>query len=204
MASTCLTWYPVVGLLSGWLVAAGLVGSSACGEENETPAAVRSPATSDRRGTEPKGVITLSQALTAALRNNPDIESVTAEIKAQEARAVQAGLLPNPEIGIEVENFGGSGDVSGFDATETTVRMSHARTGEKKAKRIAGCVDGTANRLKGIMSPNEQTCSLRCKRPLWGCCLLGAGLPGKGARHPCGAGPPNCLRAGEGRKGLPC
>ena len=137
MSSTCLTWYPVVGLLIGWLVAAGLVGSSACGEENETPAAVRSPATSDRRGTEPKGVITLSQALTAALRNNPDIESVTAEIKAQEARAVQAGLLPNPEIGIEVENFGGSGDVSGFDATETTVQISQRfELGEKKAKRM--------------------------------------------------------------------
>jgi cobalt-zinc-cadmium efflux system outer membrane protein len=81
-------------------------------------------------------VITLTQALSAALRNNPDLESVSAEIKAQEARTVQAGLLPNPEIGVEAENFGGSGDVSGFDATETTVQLSQRfELGEKRAKR---------------------------------------------------------------------
>lgn len=135
MSNPVLTWYSKVSLLTVWLVAAGLAGGAAC-EEGKEPAAARSQVASDRRGTDPKGAITLVQALTAALRNNPDLESVSAEIKAQEARVVQAGLLRNPEIQIEAENFGGSGDVSGFDATETTVQLSQfLELGEKRARR---------------------------------------------------------------------
>jgi cobalt-zinc-cadmium efflux system outer membrane protein len=135
MFNTGLTWRSTVGLLSGWLVVAGLAGGAAC-DEGKEPATARSQVTLERRGAELKGVITLGQALTAALRNNPDLDAVSAEIKAQEARAVQAGLLPNPELGVEVENFGGSGDVSGFEATETTVQLSQRfELGEKRAKR---------------------------------------------------------------------
>jgi outer membrane protein, heavy metal efflux system len=136
MFNTGLTWCSTVGLLSGWLLAAGLAGGAACDEGKGPPAAPPSQGASDRSGAELKGVITLSQALSAALQNNPELEAVSAEIKAQEARAVQAGFLPNPEIGVEAENFGGSGDVSGFDATETTVQLSQRfELGEKRAKR---------------------------------------------------------------------
>lgn len=131
-----LTWYCTVSLLAAWFLVYGLVGGAARGQIREPPAAPPSQGTEDRIGAGFKGVMTLSQALSAALRNNPDLDSFSAEIKAREARVVQAGLLPNPEIGIEAENFGGSGYVSGFDAAETTVQLSQRfELGEKRAKR---------------------------------------------------------------------
>jgi len=95
---------------------------------------------------EPKGVVTLEQALSFALKNNPDLTASSWEIRAGEARVVQAGLPPNPELEVEVENFGGSveGENSGgtkndlrrFDASETTVSISQLfEVGGKRSKR---------------------------------------------------------------------
>ena len=69
-------------------------------------------------------ILTLAQALSRALSRNPDIEPYAIEIRAREAREVQAGLLPNPELGMEIEEFGGSDDRSQFDGAETTVQLS--------------------------------------------------------------------------------
>lgn len=86
--------------------------------------------------TEPTGVITLRRALFLVLLKNPELLSFSWEVRAQEARTLQAGLLPNPAIDIEVENFGGSGDFSDFDAAETTVSLSQLiELGGKRSKR---------------------------------------------------------------------
>ena len=45
--------------------------------------------------------ITLQESL--ALANNPRLQSVSWEGRAQEARALQAGLWPNPVLGTETE-----------------------------------------------------------------------------------------------------
>jgi cobalt-zinc-cadmium efflux system outer membrane protein len=45
-------------------------------------------------------------------------------LAAAEARITQAGLFPNPEIEIEAENFGGQGDLTGYNAAETTAVIS--------------------------------------------------------------------------------
>ena len=55
----------------------------------------------------PSGVITLQQALALGLMQNPELASFSWETRTAEARTLQAGLLPNPEISAEVENFGG-------------------------------------------------------------------------------------------------
>lgn len=87
--------------------------------------------------TEPMGAITLAQAAGAALLDNPDLKTFPYELRAAEARALQAGLLPNPEIGVEVEEFAGSGARSGFDAAETTVTLGQLiELGGKRAKRM--------------------------------------------------------------------
>ncbi len=72
----------------------------------------------------PEGVLTLREALALALLHNPDLRAFGWEVRAREARALQAGLPPNPEIGTDLENFAGSGSVGGFDAAEVTVGLS--------------------------------------------------------------------------------
>ncbi len=194
MSNAILTWYSMLSLLTAWLVVAGLAGRAACGEEKEPPDAGRSQVTSERKSIAPKGVITVSQALSSALQNNPDLQSVSAEVKAQEARALQAGLLPNPEFGIEAENFGGSGDVNGFDATETTIQLSQRfELGEKRAKRKQAAFLGRDVAQTDYEARRADVLHGGAKGVCGGAVCPGACLPDKKARHHCGAGPPDPL-----------
>jgi cobalt-zinc-cadmium efflux system outer membrane protein len=85
----------------------------------------------------PKGAITLRDALAYALTHNPDLKAFSFEVRAAEARALQAGLRPNPEITVEIEEFGGAGARSGFDSAETTIQLGQLiELGGKRAKRI--------------------------------------------------------------------
>ncbi|MHC4623766.1 MAG: TolC family protein, partial [Planctomycetota bacterium] len=69
---------------------------------------------------EPNGVLTLRQALALALMYNPELRAFSWEVRGAEARQLQAGLLPNPKLELEVEEVGGPGGRSGFDGAETT------------------------------------------------------------------------------------
>ena len=64
---------------------------------------------------EPTGVITLDDALKAALEKHPGLAASRHEIKASEGAARQAGMLSNPSLSGEIEEFGGSRDYSGTD-----------------------------------------------------------------------------------------
>jgi cobalt-zinc-cadmium efflux system outer membrane protein len=72
----------------------------------------------------PEGVLRLPQAQALALMQNPDLAAFAWEVRAGEARTLQAGLPPNPEAGVEVENVAGSGDFQGIDGAEVTVGIS--------------------------------------------------------------------------------
>lgn len=73
--------------------------------------------------------ITLRQALSLALMHNPDLAAASWEIRSGEARSLQAGLFPNPELEVEVEDFGGSREVENLDGTsEKTKRFEGAET----------------------------------------------------------------------------
>lgn len=86
---------------------------------------------------EPTGKITLSDAIKAALVNNPDIAAASHEINASESAQLQEGLLANPTFFSEFEEFGGSGDFSGDDVLETTVGVSQEiQLAGKRAKRV--------------------------------------------------------------------
>ena len=74
--------------------------------------------------TEPNGVLTLGQVLTLTFAHNPELKAFSHEIKAAHGRQFQAGLWPNPELDIEVENFGGTGPRSGFDTAVSTIQLS--------------------------------------------------------------------------------
>ncbi len=69
---------------------------------------------------EPTGNITLHQALSLALTSNPELASFSWKIRAEEAGVLQASLLPNPKFRLVVEDFGGEGERSDFDTTQTS------------------------------------------------------------------------------------
>ncbi len=74
--------------------------------------------------TNPTGVLTLPQAQALALLQHPRLAAFGWEVRAGEARTLQASLPPNPELGIEVENFAGSGELRGFRSAEITIHLS--------------------------------------------------------------------------------
>ena len=78
----------------------------------------------DRHSGEPTGELSLERAVATALSLSPVLAAAANGVSASEARLDQAGLYANPEFGLELENFGGSGDFSSFDATETTFALS--------------------------------------------------------------------------------
>lgn len=84
---------------------------------------------------EPTGIVTLGDAAQAALLGSPDLRAFSAEVRAREAQALQAGLAPNPLFAAEVENIGaGRGDA--FARTETTLSLAQLlELGGKRAKR---------------------------------------------------------------------
>jgi cobalt-zinc-cadmium efflux system outer membrane protein len=85
---------------------------------------------------EPKGNLTLGDVVTLTLLHNPSLKSYSIEIRAAEARSLQAGLWPNPSLDIGVEDIGGSGDMRSFDAAETTIQLSQLiELGDKAQKR---------------------------------------------------------------------
>jgi cobalt-zinc-cadmium efflux system outer membrane protein len=89
----------------------------------------------------PTGTLTLRDALAATLLGSPDLAATAYEVRAREAETLQAGLLPNPEIELELEEFGGSGDLSGFDSASIQLKLSQLiELGGKRIKRqrVAG------------------------------------------------------------------
>lgn len=66
-------------------------------------------------------VLKLSDALALALRGNPGLTAFSYEMRAAEARVIQAGALPNPGLELEVDAFDRNGQ--GSDSAETTVML---------------------------------------------------------------------------------
>ncbi|MBW2708378.1 MAG: TolC family protein [Deltaproteobacteria bacterium] len=80
--------------------------------------------------------VTLQKAIDLTLEHNPVLNASRWERRSMDGRVIQAGLLPNPEIEAETENFAGSGVFHGFNAAETKVQLSQLiELGGKRAKR---------------------------------------------------------------------
>ncbi|MCC6478734.1 MAG: TolC family protein [Sphingomonadaceae bacterium] len=88
--------------------------------------------------------ISLAEALSQATQGSPSLAEAKARADAAEARARQAGVSPNPELSLEIENFAGTGAFEGLRSTEATLAISQrlelggkrsARVGVAKAER---------------------------------------------------------------------
>lgn len=85
--------------------------------------------------------LTYRTALAKTLLDNPLLQSYAWQVRVKEAERIQASLLPNPMLGAEMENFGGTGPFEGYDARETTIRLSQkVQLGADRMKqnRLAG------------------------------------------------------------------
>lgn len=82
--------------------------------------------------------LTLQQALEEAEARSPAILAARARVEAAEARIRQAGFRSNPELSVEVENFLGTGELSGLRGTETTVAVNQRLDlGGRRRTRVA-------------------------------------------------------------------
>jgi cobalt-zinc-cadmium efflux system outer membrane protein len=115
LAGYCIRAPLICGL--AFLVAAALSGL-AYSADTETPA------------------LELRTALARTLEHSPVLDIFPYRERAADARILQAGLRPNPELSIEVENFAGSGSFSGTDSAQVTLALSQTiELGGKREER---------------------------------------------------------------------
>jgi cobalt-zinc-cadmium efflux system outer membrane protein len=109
--------------LAAMLVVVPITGTAAA-QSSADPVIVSSPA----------------QAVAAALSLSPSLRGADASRQAVRGEGLQAGLRPNPEASLTVENFGnmgGRGSYRGFDQTETTLGLSQRiELGGKRTARL--------------------------------------------------------------------
>ncbi len=119
----------------GFLLGSGLLALSApawCSELNATQQLSSNPLDTKPNMAEVQpsntaaslSPLTLQETLTRTLKTSPRLSAFSQELRAREFEAEQAGLRPNPELSIEVENLAGSGESTGFDNVETSLRIS--------------------------------------------------------------------------------
>ena len=62
---------------------------------------------------EEKSDLTLREAVFLTLQRNPELAAFAKEMRALEGATLQAGLLPNPELSLNVENIGNTQPLTG-------------------------------------------------------------------------------------------
>lgn len=125
---------PLVGIA---LLFSGCARSHKVSVERTEPVSVRDtdpPPTNE--AIEPDGIVTLNEAVRFALVNHPALRAYPWALRAASARRLQADLLPNPELEVELEEFGGASDRRRFDGAETSIQLGQLiELGGKRAKR---------------------------------------------------------------------
>src|SRR3990172_8471336 len=113
------------------------------GSPTENPAAgpaskpSEPPEIASQTATEPRGQITLREAVAYALVNSPQLRAFSWDIHTAEANQMQAALLPNPELEVAVEEFGGTGERRAFNSSESTIQIGQfIELAQKRSKRI--------------------------------------------------------------------
>jgi cobalt-zinc-cadmium efflux system outer membrane protein len=82
----------------------------------------------------------MEEAVDRALASNPSLGAGQAAVAAVEQQAQLDALGPPLTVGAEVENFAGSGDLSGFDEAEVTLTVGKVfeRGGKRDARQALG------------------------------------------------------------------
>lgn len=109
--------------------------------------------------------LTLEDALARAEANAPALIQAQAAVEAASGRRQQAGLGPNPEARLEVENFGGSGAYRGLDLADTTfaVGQTFELGGKREARIEAGTAEVTAATLAATIARADLTVAVKTR-----------------------------------------
>ena len=109
--------------------------------------------------------LTLDAALSRAQTQSPLVTAAEASVKAAEGRARQAGLMPNPEAGLQSENFAGSGPYGRFGAAETTVTISQRLElgGKRRTRAVAANAEVDAARIGFTIAKADLTQEVRVR-----------------------------------------
>jgi cobalt-zinc-cadmium efflux system outer membrane protein len=100
-------------------------------------AAERAP-TNPRMGSEPTGALTLPAVLARVLTQSPKLQPYSWQVRADEARLLQAGLRPNPTADLVVEDVLGTGAFRGGRHAQITLALGQLiELGGKRAARVA-------------------------------------------------------------------
>lgn len=82
--------------------------------------------------------LSLVEALQKTLTFHPTLAQYPFAIRETEARRLQAGLRPNPNLNLELENVLGTGESQGLDSAEVTLSFSQLiELGDKRQMRLA-------------------------------------------------------------------
>ena len=107
------------------------------GADLAAPEASAPPGPAADQPAEPTGELSLRDALRLAVAGSPQLAGFAWSVRAAEAEQLQAGLLPNPELEVEYENFAGTGEFRGTRALETTIALGQlVELGGKRGKRV--------------------------------------------------------------------
>jgi outer membrane protein, heavy metal efflux system len=80
--------------------------------------------------------LSLRDALESALAQSPALRARALELEAGDARVERAGLRQPLSLGVELENFAGTGALSGVDSLESTLRLGAVvELGDRRARR---------------------------------------------------------------------
>ncbi|MBK6958318.1 MAG: TolC family protein [Nitrosomonas sp.] len=108
----------------------------------------------DSVNSDDKNDLTLRHAISLALLQNPELAAFSKEMRALEGVTLQAGLLRNPELSVNVENIGNiqklSGDINAPESVVqevvqqvTTIRIGQLiELGGKRAARVSAALLG--------------------------------------------------------------
>ncbi|MFN0149251.1 MAG: TolC family protein [bacterium] len=97
-------------------------------------------------GSEPTGSLSLQDVLVLAVARNPELAVFSWHERAADAQIIGAGLRPNPELSLEVEDVGGTGESQGFKAAQFTLGLGQMiELGGKRGARLAA-----ARRLRDL------------------------------------------------------
>lgn len=128
------------------LIAAALFGGAMLGTVNAQPEQM--PQTG-------KPVLLVrEEAVARALTNDPGVAAAAQSIRAASATARQAGLLLNPTLDLQLENFGGTGSLSGVDRAEATYALTQEIEfgGDRLARHTAAEREVATTRIRAGIS----------------------------------------------------
>jgi cobalt-zinc-cadmium efflux system outer membrane protein len=84
----------------------------------------------------PSEALAWHKSMALTLEHNPALTAYGHQLTAQEARLLQAGLKPNPELTVTVDDAFGSGNYQSMDSAETTLSISWLLAGHQRRERV--------------------------------------------------------------------